>query len=109
MTSERDRRSRHSSKDTKHLVPTGSVDEVLLTGSTGGKNLTLFQSVGLIVTGLGVGLGVGASAIASALNREPTFHRNYGQLFTGGVFGLWGAAMVVYGVMGVVKIAGKRR
>jgi hypothetical protein len=38
------------------LVPTGSVDKVLLTGR---KNLTLFQSVGLAVVGLAFALGIG--------------------------------------------------
>ncbi len=109
MTSEPHEKHRHYSKPQKRLVPTGSVDEVLLTGSTAGKSLTLFQSVGLIITGLGVGLGIGAMLIASELHLEATFNRNYGQLFCGSVFVLWGIAMVVFGVVGVVKIARNRK
>jgi len=33
------------------LIPTGDVDDVLLTGKNRGKDLSLFQSVGLIVAG----------------------------------------------------------
>jgi hypothetical protein len=99
--------NRHDSKAPKRLVPTGSVDEVLLTGSTGSKSLTLFQSIGLTITGLGVALGVGAMLIASELHLESTFDRDYGQLFVGGVFLLWGIVMFVFGFVGVAKIARK--
>jgi hypothetical protein len=47
MTHTRNRRSR-----SPRLAPTGNVDEVLLTGKRQGKDLTLFQSIGLAVFGL---------------------------------------------------------
>jgi hypothetical protein len=62
-----------------------------------------------MVTGLGVALGVGAILIASELHQESTFGRGYGQLFVRGVCSLWGIAMVVFGVIGVVKIARKKK
>lgn len=109
MTPQQDDRSRDSLKIPKRLVPTGSVDEVLLTGSTGGKSLTLFQSVGLMITGLGVALGIGLMVIASELHLESTFDRDFGQLFVGVGFIFWGIAMFVFGVVGVVKIIHKRK
>jgi hypothetical protein len=109
MTSQQDERYRDSPKAPKRLVPTGSVDEVLFTGSTGGKSLTLLQAVGLMITGLGVALGVGAVLIAGELHLESTFDRDYGQLFAGGAFLLWGIAMLVFGFVGVVKIIRKRK
>ena len=57
------------------LVPTGNVDEVLLTGKSHGKNLTLFQSVGLAVLGLCVVLGIGVSAIAGEFSLQSRFER----------------------------------
>jgi hypothetical protein len=109
MTSQQGERSRDSLKASKRLVPTGSVDEVLFTGSTGGKSLTLFQSVGLMIAGLGVALGVGAMLIAGEIHLEATFDRDYGQLFVGGAFLLWGLAMLVFGLVGVFKIIAKRK
>lgn len=107
MTPKRDQRYRHASKAQKRLVPTGSVDEILFTGSTAGKNLTLFQSIGLMITGLGVALGVGLMLIASELHQESTFDRDFGQLFVGAAFFLWGIAMLVFGTVGIVKIVRK--
>jgi len=89
-------------------VSTGSVDEVLLTGKAGRKTLTLFQSVGLIVAGLAVALGVGASLLIIEVGQEKTFDRNYGELFVGGVFALWGVAMMIFGLVGIAKIASKK-
>ena len=109
MTSQQDERSGHSLEASKLLVPTGSVDEVLLTGSTGGKSLTLIQSVGLMITGIGVALGVGAIIIAGEINLEATFDRDYGQLIVGGAFLLWGLVMLVFGLVGVLKIISRRR
>jgi hypothetical protein len=109
MTVQQDERSRNSLKASKRLVPTGSVDEVLFTGSTGGKSLTLFQSVGLIIAGLGVALGVGAMLIAGEIRLEATFDRDYGQLFVGGAFLLWGLAMLIFGLVSVFKIIARRK
>jgi hypothetical protein len=38
--------------DAPRLVPTGNVDEVLLTGKSHGKEPSLFQSIGLALLGL---------------------------------------------------------
>jgi len=44
-----------STSDKRHhaprLVPTGNVDDVLLNGKSHGKNLSLFQSLGLTIIG----------------------------------------------------------
>ncbi len=109
MTSQQHERSRHSLEVSKQLVPTVSVDKVLLTGSTGGKGLTLFQSVGLMIAGLGIALGVGAMIIAGEIHLEATFDRDYGQLFVGGAFLLWGLAMLLFGLVGIFKIIARKR
>jgi hypothetical protein len=109
MDSESDNRHREASKAPKSLVPTGSVDEVLFTGLAGGKSLTLFQSLGLMIIGIAVAIGVGALIIAGELHLEATFDRDFGQLFVGGALVLWGLTMLVFGSVGVVKIVWKRR
>jgi hypothetical protein len=109
MTSAGNERREQYSKASKPLFSKGSVDEVLLTGSTAGKSLTLFQSIALMITGLGVGLGVGTVLITSELHLESTFDRNYGQLFIGCVFVLWGIAMLLYGFAGAAKLVHKRK
>ena len=107
MASRQDQR--RAPKEPKRLVPTGLIDEVLFTGSTGGKSLTVFQSIGLMITGLGVGLGFGALLIVIELHEESTFERNYVFLFIGGAFLLWGVAMLVFGIVGAAKIVRRRR
>jgi hypothetical protein len=87
------------------LIPTGSFDKVLLTG---GKNLTLFQSVALVVTGLGVALGAGVpilvheSYLESQLGRFG-YHRSLPSIVLGGAFILWGAVMSFNGLLGIAR------
>src|ERR1700685_2864057 len=64
-------------KDPPSLVPTSSFNKVLLVG---GKNLTLFQSVGLLVLAL-VALGIGVSLLAV-------------RVFW---FAMWGSALTLWG------------
>jgi hypothetical protein len=84
------------------LLPAGSVNRVLLSGA---KNLTIFQSVGLMFIGVvagGVGgrvlvgefgFGAGASDHADAV---------YLLLFAGAMT-LWGVVMFVNGARGVAR------
>ncbi len=61
------------------LVPTGSLDKVLLTG---GKNLSVFQSVGLLVFAV-LGLGVGILLVR----------------VDGVWFVMWGCALSLWGLV----------
>jgi hypothetical protein len=75
---ENERRANRQSLPPK-LVPTGSVDRVLLVG---GKSLTLFQSIGVLVFAV-LSLGIGVP-----------------MLRIGGVwFDLWGFAMSLWGLV----------
>lgn len=102
---------RNRRRGAPQLVPTGNVDEVLLTGRSRGKNLTLFQSIGLAVFGVCVVLGIGVSAIASEFVLRAKFERlnlvypgfSKGVLF-GSLICLLGGAWIVMGLFGVYKI-----
>jgi hypothetical protein len=99
------RRDRQRHGNPPRLVPTGSVDKVLLTG---GKNLTLFQSVGLVVIGLGVALGAGVPIIVNELYFESKFARyGYSGSLPDRVIGsaiiLWGAVMLFNGLLGIAR------
>jgi hypothetical protein len=48
----------------KPLIPTGSVDRILFLG---GKQLTVFQSVGLVVIGVCVAVAIGGSILVNEL------------------------------------------
>ena len=109
MTSKPARKDRYASRFPKRFFPTGSVDQVLLTGSTGSRSLTLFESIGLILTGLGIALGVGFALIVGELHFEAIFDRDFGQLFVGGAFLLWGVAILSFGIVGVAKAVRRRK
>jgi hypothetical protein len=78
-------------KDPPSLVPTSSFNKVLLVG---GKNLTLFQSVGLLVLAL-VALGIGVSLLAV---------RVFWFAMWGSALTLWGFVMLFNGSKGVVVV-----
>jgi hypothetical protein len=91
--------------DAPRLVPTGSVDKVLLTG---GKNLTLFQSVGLAVIGVGFALGIGVPLLLNEFYLESKwarygYHRSLPFMVLGGGMILWGAVMVLNGLLGIAR------
>ena len=86
-------------------MPTGSVDKVLLTG---GKNLTLFQSVGLAVIGVGFALGIGVPLLLNEFYLESKwarygYHRSLPFMVLGGGMILWGAVMVLNGLLGIAR------
>jgi hypothetical protein len=92
------------------LVRTGSFDRVLLTG---GKNLTLFQSVALVVTGLGVALGAGVPILVHESYLELQlgrfgYHRSLLSIVLGCAFILWGAVMFFNGLLGIARRIWKR-
>jgi len=86
-------RSQHGLEGPPKLLPTGSVDRVLLIG---GKNLTMFQSIGLLFIGLCV---VSLGLVGWV---EFGFHGDavYLLLFAAAVT-LWGAVMIVNGIRSI--------
>jgi hypothetical protein len=91
-----ERQANNRAKSSPNLVPTGSVNKVLLVG---GKNLTLFQSVGLLVFAV-LGLGVGTAML-----------RIDGVWFVlwGFAMSLWGLVMLFNGSRGVIRAYSKKR
>jgi hypothetical protein len=82
--------------DAPKLVPTGSVNRVLLIG---GKKLTLFQSVGLIVIGLVFAGGVGTWLLMTKLEWSTSFFI----MAIATALSLWGLVMIVNGVVGFTR------
>ena len=64
----------------------------------GGKNLTMLQSVGLILIGLCFGVGGAAMVAAFGFASDAL----YLQLFALGL-ALWGVVMIVHGILGVLR------
>jgi hypothetical protein len=95
------------------LVPTGNVDDVLLTGKIHGKNLTLFQSIGLAVLGLCVVLGIGVSAIAGEFILQSKFERTglpyTKELGFGILMCLLGGMWIAMGLFGILKAVRKKK
>jgi hypothetical protein len=103
-------RNHDDAEPSPKLVPTGSFDKVLLTG---GKNLTLFQSIALIITGFGVALGAGVPIIVNETYLESQlgrygYHRSLSSMIVGSMFILWGAAMLFNGLLGIARRIRKR-
>jgi len=67
-------RAKHGNSPPR-LVPTGNVDEVLFTGKSRGKSLTLFQSVGLAIFGVCFVLGIGIPAIVFEFQFQSELHK----------------------------------
>jgi hypothetical protein len=96
------------------LVPTGNVDDVLFTGKSRGKDLTLFQSIGLAAFGFCFVLGVGVPAIAFEFILQSDFERmglpyakDLSSILFGSVFCLLGGVWIVMGLVGVIKVIRK--
>jgi hypothetical protein len=89
------RQTKNRAKTLPRLVPTGSLNKVLLVG---GKNLTLLQSVGLLVFGV-LALGTGAVLL------------RIGELWFvlwGFAISLWGLVMLFNGSRGAIRAIRKR-
>jgi len=74
----------------------------------GGKNLTLFQSVGLAVVGLGFALGIGVPLLLNEFYLESQiarygYHRSLPVMVLGVAMILWGAVMIFNGLLGVAR------
>ena len=89
------------------LVPTGSVDDVLLTGKNKGKDLTLFQSIGLAVWGLLVLLGMGVPFLVPVFGKWSVRGKagDRSSIELGILMCLLGGAWIVMGLMGAAKAA----
>jgi hypothetical protein len=103
-------RTRHKYPPTR--VPTGNVDEVLLTGKRRGKDLTLFQALGLAVVGFCVLFGIGIPAIILEFHSQPEFQKlglsfptNVNTILIGILMCLLGTSWVAIGLIGAVKAA----
>lgn len=101
-------------RDAPRLVPTGNVDDVLLTGKSRGRSLTLFQSIGLSIFGLCFVFGVGIPAIVFEFRLQSQFQKlslpyqkRIDSLLFGIIFCLLGTSWLVLGLIGVVKAAEK--
>jgi len=85
------------------LLPAGSVNRVLLVGA---KNLTIFQSVGLMFIGVCVSAGVGGLILVGefGFGAGASDHADavYLLLFAGAMI-LWGVVMFVNGARGVAR------
>jgi hypothetical protein len=99
-------------RDARRLVPTGNVDDVLLTGKSHGKDLTRFQAIGLAVFGLCVVLGVGVPSIVfeSALQSDferigVPYSRNFSSILFGSLMCLLGGAWIAMGLLGLYKVS----
>jgi hypothetical protein len=110
MKHKRDK-GQHRAGGTSKFQPTGSFDRVLLRG---GKNLTMFQSVGLAIFGLCVALGVGVPVLVNEFSWESTFgrmgyrYRDFSSLFFGIATILWGLAMITNGLLGIARRIGNK-
>jgi type IV secretory pathway TrbL component len=91
------------------LVPAGSVNRVLLIG---GKNLTMFQSVGLMFIGVCVAAGVGGLLFVAEFGFEAkSGDHTYAiyLLLAGSALVLWGLVMFINGLRGVVRRIWRRK
>ena len=100
-----DRRKHREASHPPKLVPTGSFDKVLLTG---GKNLTLFQSVALVITALAVAFGVGVPIVLHEFYLESQlgrygYSRSWLSMLLATAFILWAAVMLINGLLGVTR------
>jgi|SRR5579859_2649345 len=91
----------HGLEGPPKLVPAGTVNRVLLLG---GKNLTVFQSLGLMFIGLCVA-GIGGSLVRALGGRLDAIYF----LVAGVLLALWGLAIFVNGVLGVARRLRKPR
>jgi len=92
---------RQRPSDVPKILPAGSVNRVLLVG---GKNLTMFQSVGLIFIGICVAGGVGGLIFVTEFGSGGTGHSYaFYLIFFGCVMILWGTVMVANGILGIAR------
>jgi hypothetical protein len=92
----------HQSENTPNLVPAGSVDRVFLIG---GKNLTMFQSIVLVVTGTCLAGGFGGW-LFTEFDSPLEFKDHLGNfyiLILAGAMAIWGLIMIFNGIRGIVR------
>ena len=85
----------HGVEHPAKLLPAGSVNRVLLLG---GKNLTVFQSVGLLFIGVCVA-AIGGSFLLVAFHDLDAIYF----LLAGTLLFLWGLVMIFNAVRGIVR------
>jgi hypothetical protein len=102
--------------DAPRLVPTGNVDDVLSTGKSRGKDLTLFQAIGLAVFGLFFVLCAGVPTIVFQFALQSDFGRmripyakDYSSLLYGILMCLLGGIWIVMGLVGVAKAVRRKK
>jgi hypothetical protein len=89
-------------ENTPELIPAGSVDRVFLIG---GKNLTMFQSIVLVVTGICLAGGFGG-VLFTEFDSTLKFEDHLGSfylLLLEGAMALWGLVMVFNGIRGIAR------
>jgi hypothetical protein len=103
-------RSNSRNSPSKRLIPTGNVDDVLLTGKSRGKDLTLFQAIGLAVFGLCLILGAGIPCIAFQSVLRSQFEKiglpyttDFSSILFGSLLCLLGGIWIVMGLVGITK------
>jgi hypothetical protein len=107
MRLKRDER-RHRFEKSPKLVPVGSLDRVLLIG---GKDLTMFQSIGLVFFGLWVAAGIGAPVLMVEFGSESGSGDHRGTLYlilVAGAMVIWGSVMLFNGLRGIVRNVRRR-
>jgi hypothetical protein len=82
------------------LLPAGSVNRILLLG---GKNLTIFQSVGLLFIGICVAAIGGSFPLAEFRSGGGDHLFAIEFLLAGALLFLWGSVMIFNGARGIVK------
>jgi len=102
--------------DVPRLVPTGNVDEVLLTGKSHGKELTPFQSIGLALLGLWFVIFSGIPQMAHEFileSKSQGVHTSYpmdlSDILWHSLMCLLGGVWLVLGLVGVTKVARKKK
>lgn len=79
------------------LIPTGSLNKVLLIG---GKNLSVFQRIGLIFIGI-CASGIGGSLVINEFRTAD--HLDFYLLLLGVGMITWGVMMIANGISGIIR------
>lgn len=85
------------------LIPTGSLNKVLLIG---GKNLSVFQCIGLIFIGI-CAVGIGSPLVLDELRAED--HGDFYLPLLGFGAITWGVMMIANGISGIIRKLRKAR
>jgi len=96
MSNRHSKRGEELGEVSKGFIPTGSMDKVLLTG---GKNLTLLQSLGLLALGI----------VASVTGVSLFSTTDIWFALWGSAMSLWGLVMLFNGSKSVVRVIQRRK